>query len=37
MLTEQRVTGEHVYEEDNLNGVLRDVTEQLGRTETGEY
>jgi hypothetical protein len=37
MLTEQRVTGEHIYEEDNLNGVLRDVTEQLGRTETGEY
>ena len=37
MLTEQRVSGEHIYEEDNLNGVLRDVTEQLGRTETGEY
>ncbi|MGI8468225.1 MAG: hypothetical protein ACR2N3_07215 [Pyrinomonadaceae bacterium] len=37
MLTEQRVAGEHIYEEDNLNGVLRDVTEQLGRTETGEY
>jgi len=37
MLTEQRVTGEHIYEEDTLNGVLRDVTEQLGRTETGEY
>ncbi len=37
MLTEQRVTGEHLYEEDNLNGVLRDVTEQLGQTETGEY
>ena len=37
MLTEQRVTGEHIYEEDILNGVLRDVTEQLGRTETGEY
>ena len=37
MLTEQRVSGEHIYEEDNLNGVLRDVTDQLGRTETGEY
>ena len=37
MLTEQRVAGEHIYEDDNLNGVLRDVTEQLGRTETGEY
>lgn len=37
MLTEQKVSGEHIYEQDNLNGVLRDVTEQLGRTETGEY
>lgn len=37
MLTEQKVSGEHIYEEENLNGVLRDVTEQLGRTETGEY
>jgi len=37
MLTEQRVAGEHLYEEENLQGVLRDVTEQLGRTESGEY
>jgi hypothetical protein len=37
MLTEQRVGGEHLYEDENLQGVLRDVTEQLGRTDAGEY
>lgn len=37
MLTEQRVAGERPYEEENLQGVLRDVTEQLGRSEVGEY
>jgi hypothetical protein len=37
MLTEQRVAGERPFEEENLQGVLRDVTEQLGRTESGEY
>ncbi len=37
MLTEQRVAGERVFEEENLQGVLRDVTEQLGRSESGEY
>lgn len=37
MLTEQRVAGEHLYQDENLQGVLRDVTEQLGRTEVGEY
>lgn len=37
MLTEQRVGGERLYEEENLQGVIRDVTEQLGRSESGEY
>ncbi|MCP9494874.1 MAG: ATP-binding protein [Pyrinomonadaceae bacterium MAG19_C2-C3] len=37
MLTEQRVAGERPYEDENLQGVIRDVTEQLGRSEVGEY
>jgi hypothetical protein len=37
MLTEQRIAGERLYEDENLEGVLRDVTEQLGRTDAGEY
>ncbi len=37
MLTEQRVGGERPYEDENLQGVIRDVTEQLGRSEVGEY
>jgi len=37
ILTEQRVEGERLYEEDQLQGVIRGVTEQLGRSEGGEY
>ena len=37
ILTEQRVEGERVYEADGLHGVVRQVTEQLGRSEGGEY
>ena len=37
ILTEQRVAGERVYEVDGLHGVVRQVTEQLGRSEGGEY
>jgi hypothetical protein len=37
ILTEQRVEGERLYEEDNVQGVVRQVTEQLGRSEGGEY
>ena len=37
MLTEQRVTGETLYEDNNLQGVIRDVTEQLGQSQTAEY
>ena len=37
ILTEQRVAGERLYEADGLHGVVRQVTEQLGRSEGGEY
>ncbi len=37
ILTEQRIAGEKLYEVDNVQGVVRNVTEQLGRSEVGEY
>ena len=37
LLTEQRADGERVYEPDNIQNVVRDVTEQLGRSQGGEY
>ena len=37
ILTEQRVEGERHYETDGVQAVVRDVTEQLGRAEGGEY
>ena len=37
ILTEQRVAGERLYETDGLHGVVKQVTEQLGRSESGEY
>lgn len=37
VLTEQRIEGERLYEVDNVQGVIRNVTEQLGRSEVGEY
>jgi hypothetical protein len=37
ILTEQRVDGEKLYEADGVQGVVRQVTEQLGRSEGGEY
>jgi len=37
ILTEQRVEGERLYEADGLHGVVREVTEQLGRSDGGEY
>jgi hypothetical protein len=37
ILTEQRVEGEKLYETDGVQTVVRDVTEQLGRSEGGEY
>ena len=37
IFTEQRVAGERLYEADNLHGVVRQVTEELGRSEVGEY
>lgn len=37
IFTEQRVAGERLYEPDNLQGVVRHVTEELGRSEVGEY
>lgn len=37
IFTEQRVAGERIYEADNLHGVVRQVTEELGRSEVGEY
>jgi len=37
ILTEQRVEGERLYEADNTQSVVRQVTEQLGRSEGGEY
>jgi hypothetical protein len=37
ILTEQRIEGERLYEADGLQGVVRQVTEQLGRSQGGEY
>jgi hypothetical protein len=37
MLAEQRAEGERLYEADNVQNVVRAVTEQLGRAEGGEY
>jgi hypothetical protein len=37
ILTEQRVDGERLYEADGVQAVVRGVTEQLGRSEGGEY
>jgi hypothetical protein len=37
ILIEQRVEGERPYETDGLPGVVRGVSEQLGRSEGGEY
>jgi hypothetical protein len=37
ILTEQRVEGERLYETDGVETVVRGVTEQLGRSEGGEY
>jgi BREX system ATP-binding protein BrxC/D len=37
MLTEQRAEGERLFEPESVQGVVRQVTEQLGRTEGGEY
>jgi hypothetical protein len=37
MLTEQRAEGERLYEPESVQGVVRQVTEQLGRAEGGEY
>jgi hypothetical protein len=37
MLTEQRAEGERPYQDDSVQGVIRNVTEQLGRSEVGEY
>lgn len=37
MLSEQRADGERLYESDNVQTVVRSVTEQLGRAQEGEY
>jgi bacteriophage exclusion system BrxC/D-like protein len=37
ILTEQRVAGEKLYEADGVQVIVRHVTEQLGRSEGGEY
>jgi hypothetical protein len=37
ILTEQRIEGEKLYESDAVQGVVRQVTDQLGRSEGGEY
>ncbi len=37
MLAEQRAEGERRYEQDNVQNVVRAVTEQLGHTQGGEY
>jgi hypothetical protein len=37
MLAEQRAEGERLYEQDNVQNVVRAVTEQLGRAQGGEY
>lgn len=37
MLAEQRAEGEHLYEQDNVQNVVRAVTAQLGQAQGGEY
>ncbi|MEW6126462.1 MAG: BREX system ATP-binding domain-containing protein [Acidobacteriota bacterium] len=37
ILTEQRVEGEQTYEAEGIQIVVRNVTEQLGRSQGGEY
>ena len=37
MFSEQRAEGERLYETDNVQTVVRTVTEQLGRAQGGEY
>ena len=37
MLAEQRADGERLYEQDNVQNVVRAVTEQLGQAQGGEY
>ncbi len=37
LLAEQRAEGERLYEQDNVQNVVRAVTEQLGRAQGGEY
>jgi len=37
MLAEQRAEGERAYEAENAQNVVRGVTEQLGRSQGGEY
>jgi hypothetical protein len=37
MLSEQKADGERIYEADNVQSVVRGVTEQLGRSQGGEY
>lgn len=37
ILTEQRVEGEKRYEQEGLQGVMRQVSDQLGRSAGGEY
>jgi P-loop Domain of unknown function (DUF2791) len=37
LLAEQRAEGERLYEPDNVQNVVRGVTEQLGRSQGGEY
>lgn len=37
LLAEQRAEGEHLYEQDNVQNVVRAVTAQLGQAQGGEY
>ncbi len=37
MLAEQRAEGERLYEQDNVQNVVRAVNEQLGQAQGGEY
>lgn len=37
IFTEQRVEGERAYQADGIQVVVRNVTEQLGRSQGGEY
>jgi bacteriophage exclusion system BrxC/D-like protein len=37
MLTEQRAEGERLFETDSVHGVVRQVSEQLGRVQGEEY